>query len=190
MASRLAEQSRQRAQEAEQRRREADLGAELARVLLRAGDLREALPTAAARLAGALDLPSATLELQVREGDERSLAFPLREGSRQIGTVLVPAGTPEATLRRLQERVTPSLEALLAGALERDALLVDVVETRALRRSDVLKTALLRTVSHDLRSPLTTILTAAGPLGSATLADDERRELAGAVAQEARRLAR
>ena len=41
----------------------------------------------------------------------------------------------------------PALEALLAAALERDALLSNVVETRALRRSDVLKTALLRAVA-------------------------------------------
>ena len=52
----------------------------------------------------------------------------------------------------------PALEALLAAALERDALLGDVVETAALRRTDVVKTALLRAVSHDLRSPLTAIL--------------------------------
>ena len=87
----------------------------------------------------------------------------------------MPADLPEATLRRLQERVVPALEALLAAALERDELLGDRVETAALRRSDVVKTALLRAVSHDLRSPLTAILTAAEPLRSASdLSDDER----------------
>ena len=51
----------------------------------------------------------------------------------------------------------PALEALLSAALEREALLGEVVETAALRRADSVKTALLRAVSHDLRSPLTAI---------------------------------
>ena len=44
-----------------------------------------------------------------------------------------------------------------------------MVETKALRRTNVVKTALLRSVSHDLRSPLTAITTAAGGLPSDTL---------------------
>ena len=52
----------------------------MARTLLRGEDLRDALPVAAQRLAAALGLPSAAIELQAVEGDERRLAFPLREG--------------------------------------------------------------------------------------------------------------
>ena len=48
----------------------------------------------------------------------------------------------------------------MAAALEREALQAEVVETAALRRCDELKTALLRAVSHDLRSPLTAIVAA------------------------------
>ena len=44
--------------------------------------------------------------------------------------------------------------------MNRAALQAEVVETAALRRSDELKTAVLRSVSHDLRTPLTAILTA------------------------------
>lgn len=84
----------------------------------------------------------------------------------------------------------PALEALLAAALERDELLSDVVETRALRRSDDVETALLRAVSHDLRSPLTAIVAATGPLAAAQIDDAERRELAGVIDEEAQRLAR
>jgi len=188
-ASTLAERWRRRVREADQRRREADLAVELARLLLR-GELQDGLPVAAHRLALALRLPSAAIELRAVEGDERRVAFALRDEARQIGTLLVPAGVPETTLRRLQERVVPSLEALLVAALERDELLNDVVETRALRRSDVVKTALLRAVSHDLRSPLTAILAAAEPLGADRIDDAERRELADDVRMEAERLAR
>ena len=63
----------------------------------------------------------------------------------------------------------PSLEALLAAALDRERLQREVVETQALRHSDVLKTALLRAVSHDLRTPLTTIMAAGDAVRSPTL---------------------
>lgn len=88
------------------------------------------------------------------------------------------------------ERVVPSLEALLAVALEREALQREVVETQALRRSDDIKTSLLRAVSHDLRSPLTAIATTGEALSSPSLTPAERDELAGAVTTEANRLAR
>ena len=190
IGSSVAQLARARATEAEQRRREADLAAEMARLLLRGRDLSETLPAAAQRLANALGLPSAAIELAPVEGDERRLAFPLREGTTQLGTLLVPAGLPEESLRRLQERVVPALEALLAAGLERDRLLGEVVETRALRRSDVVKTALLRSVSHDLRSPLTAIVAAGEAIGSPSLDDDERRELGSVITQESARLSR
>ncbi|MEA2144059.1 MAG: two-component system, OmpR family, sensor histidine kinase KdpD [Solirubrobacteraceae bacterium] len=188
--SALADTARTRAVEADERRREADLAAEMSRTLLRGDDLRGALPVAAQRLAASLELGSATIDLEPVDGDERQLAFPLREGSRQLGTLLVGRETPEPTLRRVRERIVPALEALLAAALERDALLSDVVETRALRRSDVLKTALLRAVSHDLRSPLTAIIAAAEPLAAPHVDDGDRRDLAGGIGQEAERLSR
>jgi two-component system sensor histidine kinase KdpD len=134
VASAVAELARSRASEAEQRRREADLAAEMARLLLRGSELSESLPAAAQRLASALGLPSAAIELAPVEGDEGRVAFPLREETTQLGTLLVPAGLPEEALRRLQERVVPSLEALLAAGLERDRLLGEVVETRAAPR--------------------------------------------------------
>jgi two-component system sensor histidine kinase KdpD len=190
VSSKLAEQARVRADEAEERRREADLAAEMARLLLREEDLSAVMPTVGQRLAGALRLRSAAIELQPVEGDDRRLAFALREGAAQIGTLLVPRDTPEPTLRRVQERVVPALEALLAIAREREEMTADVVEARALRRSDVLKTALLRTVTHDLRSPLTAILTGVEPLTAEHVDDADRRELAQAVRGEAQRLAR
>ena len=190
IASSVAEVTRARTRDAEARRREADLAAEMARLLLRGNDLAEALPTAAARLAHTLELSSAAIEMEAVEGDERSIAFPLREGTRRLGTLLVGADTSEANLRRLQERVVPSLEALLSAALERDGLLGGVVETAALRRADTIKTALLRAVSHDLRSPLTAITTAGEAVASPSLSQSEREEMATVIQEEARRLSR
>ncbi|MFI4991235.1 MAG: ATP-binding protein [Solirubrobacterales bacterium] len=190
LASSVAEVTRARARDAEARRREADLAAEMARLLLRGDDLAAELPTAAARLAQALELSSAAIEMDAVEGDERTVAFPLRDGTRRLGTLLVGVDTPEASLRRLQERVVPALEALLSAALERESLLGGVVETAALRRADTVKTALLRAVSHDLRSPLTAISAAGEALGSPSLSQPERAELAAVIVEEAKRLSR
>ena len=190
LASSVAEVTRARTRDAEERRREADLAAEMARLLLRGNSLAEALPTAAARLAQTLDLSSAAIEMDAVEGDERRVAFPLREGTNRLGTLLVGAGTSEANLRRLQERVVPALEALLSAALERETLLGGVVETAALRRADTVKTALLRAVSHDLRSPRTAISAAGEAVGSPTLSPEERAEMAAVIQEETRRLSR
>ena len=53
-----------------------------------------------------------------------------------------------------------------------------------------MKTALLRAVSHDLRSPLTGIRTAVGALRSPTLdlSDDDRAELLDTIEVDADRL--
>ncbi len=89
---------------------------------------------------------------------------------------------------RIRERVAPALEALLRAALDRDRLQAEVVETQALRRSDVIKTALLRAVSHDLRTPLTAIITAGHAVRSPGLERGERDELGLVVVEEAQRL--
>jgi two-component system, OmpR family, sensor histidine kinase KdpD len=176
--------------EALERRQEAALVLEMARMLLRGESLAQALPAAAARMAQALELHSAVIVMEAVEPDERQVAFPLREGTRRLGTLLAGADTPEASLRRLQERIVPSLEALLGAALEREELLGEVVETASLRRADVVKTAILRAVSHDLRSPLTAISTAGEAVALPNLSLQEREELASVIEQETRRLAR
>jgi two-component system sensor histidine kinase KdpD len=187
VASTLAERTRVRTREALERRQEADLAAEMARLLLSGSSLDDALPTVSHRLAHALGLPSAAIELRPVAGDERRVALPLGD---DLGTLLVPASLPPDVLERLRDRVVPSLEAILGAAIDRDALQREVVETSALRRSDVLKTALLRAVSHDLRSPLTAILTTTEALDSPSLSDAERTEMVADIRDAAERLAR
>ena len=182
VASSLSELARARAGEAEARRREADLAAELARLLLGSPEPRSALGRAAKRIADALQVDSAAVVLEPVEGDERRAAVPLGE----LGTLVVPVSAE----RVARERVAPALEAVLAAALEREALIAEVVETNALRRSDDIKTALLRSVSHDLRSPLTAIVASGDALASPELSTDDRLELADTIVHESRRLAR
>jgi len=77
-------------------------------------------------------------------------------------------------------------------AAEADRLAREARDTEALRRSDAVKTAVLRSVSHDLRSPITAILTAGDVLESSgeALSGDEREELHAAIRLQARRLNR
>ena len=154
------------------------------------GHRARALATTARRVAEALGLPSAAIELGVAPGDERRMALALRDADgRQIATLLVPRELPAATDEQIRSRLVPTLEALVAIARRRDAMQAEAVETAALRRSDDIKTALLRAVSHDLRTPLTSVVAAGHALGTGTLTDDERRELSAAVVEEGTRLA-
>jgi signal transduction histidine kinase len=70
------------------------------------------------------------------------------------------------------------------------ALLKERIESllQALHESDVLKTTLLRSVSHDLRSPITAIAAAGESSASPTLDAEARREVASVIVSEASRL--
>jgi two-component system sensor histidine kinase KdpD len=190
VASGMAELARARTLEAERGRQEADLAAALARELLAGADTRQALGTAAYRLTLALGLPSAAIELGIADGDERRRAIALRDADeRQFATLLVPWTLPAELDQRLRTQVAPTLAAMVAIALRRDATAAEAVETAALRRSNDVKTALLRAVSHDLRSPLTAIVAAGDALASQSLSGEDRAELSSVVVTEGERLA-
>lgn len=189
-ASTIAEVARSRAREAEERRQEADLAAEAARVLLGGAEPASGLAVIAGRVAGVLDLPSAAIELSEVAESERREVFPLEAGGHRVGSLVLPAGLHDDVRTRVVSRIVPALESILAAALDRDRLQAEVVETAALRQSDVVKTALLRAVSHDLRSPLTAIVAAGEALRSPTLTHEDRDELAAAVVEEGTRLSR
>ncbi len=186
--SAIADQARRRTLEAEERRREADLSAETARLLLGEASVAEALPTVTQRVAAVLGVASASIELGTHTSDGDRRAFALSGDDGQIATLILPATISPATALRVSTRIVPAVETLLAAALSREALFGEVVESRAVRRSDEMKTALLRTISHDLRSPLTAIATAGEALGSASLDDEDRAALSAAVTSEAARL--
>jgi two-component system sensor histidine kinase KdpD len=101
---------------------------------------------------------------------------------------LARAQAVEAERRR--EQADRALAELAALAEERDRMQGEMVEAEALRRSDELKTALLRSISHDLRTPLTSIIAGGAALGSASTTAEERAELSAAVVDEGERLSR
>jgi K+-sensing histidine kinase KdpD len=101
---------------------------------------------------------------------------------------LARAQAVEAERRR--EEADRALAELAALAEERDRMQAEMVEAEALRRSDELKTALLRSISHDLRTPLTAMIAGGAALGSASLTDEERAELSEAIVAGGERLSR
>ena len=185
VVSELAAGSRRRATESA-------LLAEIARSLLERRSVSDELDRIAAGAAHALGASEARIELgdpSGHNGDDAG-STPLIAGARRVGTI---------ALRRSRWRhpragspLLPALASLLAVAIDQERLALEVLEAEALRRSDGLKTALLRAVSHDLRSPLGTILTSASALSrrDLTLTDTDRDELLAGILSEAQRLDR
>ena len=133
-----------------ERRREADLAAELARLMLHAADLRSALDRAGERLAQALKLRFARLELEDVTGDEGHSAITLRDGETVLGALVVPTDLPRATQQRLRQRVVPSLEALLAAAHDREQINEALTSSReALERFFALSSDMLCITRRD-----------------------------------------
>ena len=84
-----------------------------------------------------------------------------------MGVLRLKEAPPDAREHRPPQRFARRLSGLIVLGDERDRRMRAQVQAEALSRSDELKTALLRAVTHDLRSPLMAITTAAGGLGYA-----------------------
>jgi len=192
VVSELAARVRRRASAAEQRERESALLAELATELLRGSELdADELATIATRAAGVLGVASAEIELGPQHRPPHGQSpYPLEAANRAVGTLYTPDGSDADVAAR--HRFLPALSALIAVAVDRDRLEREALEAETLRRSDLVKTALLRAVSHDLRSPLTGIRTAVGALRNPTLAltDNDRVELLETIEVDSGRLSR
>ncbi len=106
------------------------------------------------------------------------------------GTLAELARARAAESERRREEADRALEEAAALAAERDRMREEALEAEAVRRSDELKTSLLRAVSHDLRTPLTAIIAAGAALDSPSVTPAERHELSDAVVEEGRRLSR
>jgi two-component system sensor histidine kinase KdpD len=93
---------------------------------------------------------------ELRSADE--VGFILASAERRIGVVVVEAHDPGAPAE------IRSFLPLLALAVQRSLLAAELSEADAVRRSEAFKTALLSSVSHDLRTPLAAISAAASSL--------------------------
>ena len=139
-----------------------------------------------------IDLASANAQHAALAGDpqhRRVLVLNTEDGVR-LGRLLA-LRAPDAT--RFDARDDALLQAAavqLGAVLERLRLRQEATEVETLRRTDELKTALLNAVSHDLRTPLASILAAAESLRQPDIrwSDEEREEFLAAIEQEAQRL--
>jgi two-component system sensor histidine kinase KdpD len=191
VVSHLAAGARRRAEEAEQREREAALLADVASELLRGRPLKDELPRIAERTAALLGVSEARIELGAKQvPTAREAPHALEAGGATVGTLYTPIA--EEPGLAVQRRLLPPLASLLAVAAERDRLAREAFEAEALRRSDTIKTAVIQAVSHDLRTPLATIEAALDGLESGVLELDEadRQGLLETIRSEHSRLKR
>jgi two-component system sensor histidine kinase KdpD len=190
VVSELASRARDRAAEAEQREQEEAFLAELSIALLQGERLSEDTDAVADALARVLHVTHVRLELDASRPLPAASALELAAGDRRIGTVVLPEGEqPDPAVRA---RFLPAFASLLAVAIDREVLENEALEAERLRLSDSVKTAILRSVSHDLRSPLTAIRVAGESLASPTLTLDagDRERLLDTIREESRRLDR
>lgn len=117
----LVGQSRLRAVESDQRRREADLLASLARTMLRTTDRTAMLDDAGARLSEVLEVPCEVVGLDGPPSSVEEEQIALRDGDDVIGFLVVPAQLVPTARRRIDRIVAP-LEALMAASSDRQAL--------------------------------------------------------------------
>ncbi len=87
------------------------------------------------------------------------------------------------------ERLCEPIGRLIDVAVERERVAEQAAETEAARRAEIARTAILHTVSHDLRSPLTAITTAAAAMRCAAVSAAESAELIAVIEAEGARLA-
>jgi two-component system sensor histidine kinase KdpD len=116
--------------------------------------------------------------------------WPLDGVRARTGVAGLAAGS--APLGADQERLVLALLEQGAVALERSQLAAEAVETETLRRADRFRSALMNSVSHDLRTPLSTVLGASTTLidYGDKLAKPVREDLIVSIREEAERLNR
>ncbi len=186
-----ASRSRGRAVAAEQRELETATIARLATSLLGGDTLSDRLGDLSRDTARVLDAKQARIELgPPHPAGAGESPLPLAVEGRAIGTVyLDDHAAPSLSAR---QRFLPALASLLAVTTDREQLSERALEADTLRRSDTVKTAVLRAVSHDLRTPITAIRMAVETLLTADdqLSDVDRTGLLDAIQIESNRLAR
>ncbi len=91
-----------------------------------------------------------------RTAQGRDIFFPISEGTTSLGVLAVECG-PEQALTAGQERDLKAFAALTALAITRVRLSDEAEQAKWLLESERLHTALLNAVSHDLRTPLSSI---------------------------------
>src|SRR5271170_4921943 len=194
IASQLAERARREAQSANERRGEAERLYKFSQQLLSSDNVAELLNAIPGYIvdsfgveAAAVSLPNRTdiyrsdtardvldrhdLQLVCMRGEprietDRRIAFmPLRMGVRVVGSMGVSGS-------QLSRATLESMSTLIAIAIERAGAVEKLSKTEAARESEQLRTALMDSVTHEFRTPLTAIKASVTSLLSTPNLDD------------------
>ena len=120
------------------------------------------------------------------------LFLPLRTGRGKLGVAGLRKDLPGPLLTPAERRLLDALLDQTALAVDRVQLARDVDATKLLAETERLRTALLTSIGHDLRTPLASILGAVSALRSYGASYDAagREELLATAQEQAERLAR
>jgi two-component system sensor histidine kinase KdpD len=119
------------------------------------------------------------------------LFLPLETGQGALGMLGVSFGDRD-DLAPAERRLLKALVDQVALAIERTRLVADLADARLASETERLRSAVLSSVSHDLRTPLVSIIGSATSLLEADRAIDEtgRRQLTELILEEGERLNR
>jgi two-component system sensor histidine kinase KdpD len=192
---------------AERRERETRTLYELSSRLLVHDDLQATLDQVARTVRSLFDLEGCAVLLAGEDGRQRPVAVdgdagedaarrglvvPLRTSATAVGAIVLVTGDGLPRLGEQELRVVGAFANQAALAVERDRQQEERARARALAETDRLRTALLNSVSHDLRTPLASIKASASSLLDPTVdwGPRQRREFLETIDQEADRLTR
>jgi two-component system sensor histidine kinase KdpD len=124
-------------------------------------------------------------------GETETYRVRIEAGGRSLGTIWAARDRRRGVPDRSATRLLAAAADQVGQALAQDQLAAEAGAAEVARQSDALKSALLQSVSHDLRTPLATIRTAAGTLRpDSDLDTDGRLASAAAIEREVERLDR
>ena len=117
---------------------------------------------------------------------------PVNVGRRAAGSLLLSRARGAAAFSEADSRLLSAVASQIGIAVERARLREEAMEAEVLRRTDELRRALLNAVSHDLLTPLASIIANAGSLLQEDVrwSDEDRHDFAEAIEREAERLSR
>jgi two-component system sensor histidine kinase KdpD len=122
---------------------------------------------------------------------DRSFAVVLlKVGDRVLGVLRLDGPIGKTPFRDHPEQLLSAVASEAALAVQRAELAQAAGHAQALEEADELKTALLNAVSHDLRTPLASIIASAESLQQTDVSwtAEERQDFAEAIEHEAQRL--
>jgi two-component system sensor histidine kinase KdpD len=194
VVGRLAGTARERAAEAESRaevaaarEREATMVADAATSLLGGVELERRVSGMAEDLA---DASGGALRLTASSAPDQQSGETYIRLETETRSVWLYSSEPGRWSRDDLERLGRPLAGLIDVAAERERAALKAADVEAAHRAEVAKTAVLHAISHDLRSPLTAIRTAASGLGGQGVEAADREALVSVIEDEAERLTR